>query len=165
MCGLKGVWNDFVRHTSAIRWFYTSMVVFTALVLDVWISFCASSSTNRYVNKYNFKNMYCCVMIWIRNSLSSLEKWTNFTQSDLDDLRHTIQQNPKYLSFLKGPPKRYLYEMKAYLLYLRCGIVKFVGNVGPGLKTVHLEKGANKIAFAPLFGALSETRPRVLFWC
>ena len=164
MCVLKGVWNDFVRHTSAIRWFYTSMVVFTALVLDVWISFCASSSTNRYVNKYYFKNMYCCVMIRIRNSLSSFEKWTSFTQSDLNDLRHTIQQNPIYLSFLKGPPKRYLYEMKAYLLYLRYGIVKFVETVCPRLKTVHLEKGANKIAFAPLFGALSETRPRVLFW-
>ena len=102
-------------------------------------------------------------MIRIRNSLSSFEKWTSFTQSDLNDLRHTIQQNPIYLSFLKGPPKRYLYEMKAYLLYLSCGIVKFAGNVGPRLKTVHLEKGANKIAFAPLFGALSETRPRVLF--
>jgi len=102
-------------------------------------------------------------MIRIRNSRSFV-KWTNFnTHSDLDNLRPTIQQNPKYLSFLKGPPKRYLYEMKAYLLYLRCGIVKFVGNVGPRLKTVHLEKGANKIAFAPLFGALKETRPRVLF--
>ena len=55
----------------------------------------------------------CCVMIRIRNSLSSFEKWTNFTQSDLHDLLPTVKQNPKYLSFLKGPPKRYLYEMKA----------------------------------------------------